>query len=390
MKIFDPAILNLPFYDDAHRRLAADLEAWVEAHEWLPREYERLEAAERGRLYTRLLGQDGWLRHAVDPAPGRERPDVRALCLVREAFAYLDDLVDFAFSIQGLAAAPIAWYGSEAQRAAWLPGLRDGTTIGSLALSEPEAGSNLAAVAVEAGRTERGYAVDGLKTWVSNGNIADHHSVLLRTGEGPGGLGLSFLSVPAATAGVAPAGIELLAPRAFASLAFEQAELPADALIGAAGMGFRYAMEILNIYRASVGAAALGFARRALAASLAWSRERPVAGGKLLQQQFTIDKIANMVAFADSTALLVARTAWEFDTGAVAEVAAHASITKLLATDGLARVADDAVQLFGAAGLVAGSLPEGLFRQARALRIYEGTSEIQKIVIAGSVSRRRA
>ncbi|MEX3628160.1 MAG: acyl-CoA dehydrogenase family protein [Burkholderia sp.] len=389
MKIFDPSILNLPFYDDAHRALAADLEAWVEAHAWLPREHQPLDAAERGRRYTRLLGEAGWLRHAVDPAPGRTRPDVRALCLIREAFAYLDDLLDFAFSIQGLAAAPIAWYGSEAQRAAWLPGLREGSTIGSLALSEPEAGSNLAAAAVAAERDAEGYAVHGLKTWVSNGNIADHHSVLLRTGEGPGGLGLSFLSVSAATSGVSPAAIDLLAPRAFASLDFERVRLPGDALIGEAGMGFRYAMEILNIYRASVGAAALGFARRALAASLDWSRERPVAGGKLLQQQFTIDKLAAMVAFADSTALLVARTAWEFDTGAT-EVAAHASITKLLATEGLARVADDTVQLFGAAGLVAGSLPESLFRQARALRIYEGTSEIQKIVIAGSVSRRRA
>ncbi|RQS04391.1 acyl-CoA dehydrogenase [Burkholderia sp. Bp9002] len=389
MKIFDASILNLPFYDAAHRTLAADLEAWVDAHAYLPREYAHLNPSERGRKYTRLLGEHGWLRYAVDPAPGRTRPDVRSLCLIREALSYLDDLVDFAFAIQGLAAAPIAWYGAPAQQAAWLGALRDGTAVGSLALSEPETGSNLAALTVAAERTADGYAINGRKTWVSNGTIADHHSVLLRTGDGPGGLGLSFLSVPAASPGLAASEIELVAPRAFASLTFDRVALPADALIGTSGAGFRYAMEILNLYRVTVGAAALGFARRALAASLDWARQRPVAGGKLIQQQFTIDKLADMATFADAAALLVARAAWEFDTG-VADVAAHASMAKLYATDGVGQVVDDAVQLFGSAGLVAGSVPEQLYRQVRALRIYEGTSEIQKIVIAGSVSRPRA
>ncbi|KIP16726.1 hypothetical protein KY49_6184 [Burkholderia sp. MSHR3999] len=388
MKIFDASILNLPFYDAAHRTLAADLEAWVDAHAYLPREYAHLSPSERGRVYARVLGEHGWLRYAVDPAPGRTRPDVRSLCLIREALSYLDDLVDFAFAIQGLAAAPIAWFGSGAQQAAWLGALRDGTAVGSLALSEPDAGSNLAALTAAAERTPDGYAVNGRKTWVSNGTIATHHAVLLRTGDGPGGLGLSFLSAPAATPGLAASGIELVAPRAFASLTFDGVALPADALIGASGAGFRYAMEILNLYRVTVGATALGFARRALAASLDWSRQRAVAGGKLIQQQFTVDKLAGMATFADAAALLVARAAWEFDTGA-ADVAAHASMAKLFATDGVAQVVDDTVQLFGAAGLVAGSTPEQLYRQVRALRIYEGTSEIQKIVIAGSVSRPR-
>jgi acyl-CoA dehydrogenase len=389
MSIFDTSLLALPLFEDRHRRLAAQLTEWVEAHRDLPASLADQSAPERSRRYTQVLGRDGWLAHAVDPEPGRDRPDMRAICLIREAMAQVDDLLDFAFSIQGLAAAPIAWFGSDEQRARYLPPMRSGELIGSLALSEPAAGSNLAAAALRVDKLAAGYALTGDKTWVSNGDIADCHMVLGRTGEGPGGLGLSFLITPARAPGLAAAQhIELLAPRAFASLRFDECRLEGDALIGQGGMGFKYAMEILNFYRVTVGSASVGFCRRALDASVAWARGRDIAGAKLIQSQMAMDKLANMAMYLDAASLLVARSAWEFDTG-VKDVAAHASMAKLYATEGAGKVADDTVQLFGAAGLVAGSVPEQLYRQVRALRIYEGTSEIQKIIIAGSVSRPR-
>lgn len=386
MKIFDDSLLDLPLFDDGHRALAASLEAWVADHAHLARDLAGTAAPERSRYYTELLGREGWLAHAVTPPAGRERPDVRTLCLIREALAYMDDLADFAFAIQGLAAAPIAWFGSDRQKERFLSGFAEGRVIGTLALSEPQAGSDLAAMALEARRGPEGFAVDGVKTWVSNGDIADLHAALLRTGEGPGGLGLSFLLVPRETRGLSASGIELLAPRAFASLTFDGCVLPADAVIGEPGMGFKYAMEILNLYRVTVGSAAIGFARKAFHAATDWARNRTVAGSKLIQAQMTKEKLADMAVFLDSASLLVARAAWEFDTGR-RNVAAHASMAKLHATDGAAKVIDDTVQLFGAAGLVAGSVPERLYRQIRSLRIYEGTSEIQKIIIAGAIGR---
>jgi acyl-CoA dehydrogenase len=264
--------------------------------------------------------------------------------------------------------------------------MQEGRIIGSLALSEPACGSNLAALAFEGKKSADGYVLNGVKTWVSNGDIGDFHAVLTRTGEGPGGFGLSFLLVPANSAGLSATGIELLAPRSFASLTFDNCALPPEALIGAPGMGFRYAMEILNFYRVTVGSAAIGFARKALHASTDWCRDRDVAGSKLIQAPATKEKLADMALFLDAASLLVARSAWEFDTGCK-DVATHSSMAKLYATDGAAKVIDDAVQLFGAAGLVAGSVPESLYRQIRSLRIYEGTSEIQKMIIAGSIGR---
>ncbi|MBA2672717.1 acyl-CoA dehydrogenase family protein [Ramlibacter sp.] len=389
MSLFDTSLLALPLFEDRHRRLAAQLTDWVAANRELPASLAHESAAERGRLYTRVLGRDGWLAYAIDAEPGRDRPDMRAVCLIREALAQLDDLADFAFSIQGLAASPVAWFGSEEQRARYLPPMRSGALIGTLALSEPAAGSNLAAAALRADKVPGGYELHGEKTWVSNGDIADFHNVLARTGEGPGGLGLSYLLTPANASGLGAAQhIELLAPRAFSSLRFDNCKLESDALVGQSGMGFKYAMEILNFYRVTVGSASVGFCRRALEASVDWARNRDIAGAKLIQSQMAMDKLANMALYLDAASLLVARSAWEFDTG-VRDVAAHASMAKLFATDGAGKVVDDTVQLFGSAGLVAGSLPEQLYRQVRALRIYEGTSEIQKIIIAGSVSRPR-
>lgn len=388
MKIFDQTILALPLFEERHRQLARQLEEWVEAHQYLPAEFAHLSAAERGRRYVGILGQAGWLAYAVGADDSGQRPEMRSVCLIREALAYLDDLLDFAFSIQGLGAAPIAWYGSDAQRAAYLARCRGGEQLGTLALSEEGCASNLAAAAVTAERGDGGFRLHGKKTWTSHGPIADYHCVLARTGEGPGAMGLSFLLVPADTPGLSGAPVELLAPRAFSTLEFDQCRLPADAVIGQPGLGFVYAMEILDFYRVTVGSAAIGFARRASNAAVGWSKQRVVAGGaRLIETQMAIDKLANMALYLDAAALLVARAAWEFDHGA-SELSMHASMAKLYATEEAQKVIDDTVQLFGAAGLVAGSVPEQLYRQIRSLRIYEGTSEIQKMIIARTVGKR--
>jgi len=388
VSLFDRSILALPLFDDRHRALAEALDAWVSQAGTSAAAEIAAEtgAAERGRLWTRRLGADGWLDHAVRPPGGRPRPDLRSLCLIREALAQLDDLADFAFAIQGLAAAPIAWFGAAGADDPRLEPMARGDLIGSLALSEPECGSNLAGLAVAAVRCERGLAVDGTKTWVSNGPIADHHAALLRTGEGPGAMGLSFVSVPADTPGLSVDPIELLAPRAFSGLTFDDVVLPSDSVIGQPGMGFKYALEILGLYRVTVGAAAIGFARKAFGAATDWARRREIAGGPLIRTQMAMDKLADMATFLDSASLLVARAAWAFDVQGRASPS-QSSMAKVFATDGAAKVVDDAVQLFGAAGLVAGSVPEALYRQIRSLRIYEGTSEIQKLIIAERIGR---
>lgn len=389
MRLFDWSVLAIPLFDDHHRELANRLERWVEENQELPLEYAKLSASERSRRYTCILGESGWLAYAVGAAlePGK-RPDLRSICLIREALAQLDDLFDFAFAIQGLASAPVAWFGSEQQRANLLPGCTAGVTLGSLALSEPECGSNLAAAGLQAEKSAAGYSLNGMKTWTSHGNIADYHCVLARTGEGPGALGLSFLLVPRDSNGLSVhEEIELLALRAFASLRFDACSVSSAALIGEPGMGFRYAMKILDFYRVTVGSAAIGMSRRAFNAAMQWSKARSVAGAKLIQTQMTIEKIADMALYLDSASLLVARAAWEFDTG-VQDVTAHSSMAKLYAMEQAQKVVDDTVQLFGAAGLVAGSVPERLYRQIRSLRIYEGTSEIQRMIIAGAAGKR--
>lgn len=388
LPLFDDGLLALPLYEDRHRELARSLQGWVEKHAGVPQRLAALSPSQRGVEYTRLLGRDGWLQHALgDPSRADGRPDLRSVCLIRQALAQLDDLCDFAFAIHGLACAPILWWGTPAQRERLLPALRGGLSLGSLALSEPNAGSNLAAAAAAATRAGDAYVLDGTKTWVSNADIADFHCVLARTGEGPGAMGLSLFRVPAGTPGLAVSEpIALVAPRSFGSLRLNDCRLEADALIGTSGMGYRYAMEILDFYRVSVAAAALGFCRRAADASLAWSRERQVFGAPLFDLQLTKDKLAGMAVVLDAAALLTARAAWAFDTGRAGTTQA-ASVAKLYATDQAQQVVDDALQLFGAAGLVEGSTTEQLYRQIRSLRIYEGSSEIQKLIIATCLAK---
>lgn len=388
MKIFDPTLLRLPLYDDEHRDLAARLEVWVERNASLPETWRGSDVKTTVRQIAAVLGRDGWLEYAVESTrPGAPPgPDFRTVCLIREALSYCDDLLDFVFSIQSLSACGIARYGSEEQKAIYLPAIKNGSRLGSLAISEPQSGSDVAAVQLVAKKDGTHFRLSGEKAWIANGNVADFHCVLARSGDGPAAYGLSLFLVPAETKHLAPVPVvDLIAPRPISGLQFEDCEVPESAVIGKPGHGFRYVLEILERYRVSVGATALGFCRRAMHEALAWSRNRHVANGLLFDMQMTKERLADMAVYLDAASLLVARTAWEVDTGKADALSRHSSITKVYATDGAQEVIDRALQMFGAAGVVSGSITESLYRQVRLLRIYEGASEIQKMIIAGSL-----
>jgi acyl-CoA dehydrogenase len=388
----DAAILELPFYDEPHRRLARAIGTWCDdrTDRW---DGIRGDAPEKaGTELTRELGADGWFAF-LDPAsdPGTVPGDHRALCLMRETLAYAEDLADFAFSIQALAATPILRHGSDEQKRRHLPGMANGTVLGAFAVSEEEAGSDVAALGLRAERTEDGgFVLNGHKAWIANGGIADLYCVIARTGEGPGPLGLTAFLVPADTPGLhVRESIDVIAPRAFAHLAFEDCRVPPDSVLGRRGGGFVIAMDLLERFRMTVGAAALGFARRAADTALARARSRPAYGGRLLDLQLVKAALADMEVKLNAGSLLVARAAWEADRGN-RRYPKHSSIAKLYATETAQEIVDASVQLLGAAGLVKDSVTERLYRQIRSLRIYEGTSEVQRLTIAGALDMRRA
>lgn len=390
----DPDVLRLPFYDDDHRRLAHDLDAWCAEHgaRWTAEALHDTPDKTGVRL-TRELGAGGWLGF-LDPAapPAEGRPgDLRAVCLMRETLAHTEDLADFAFSIQALAATPLLRHGSEEQRRRYLPGMAEGTLIGAFAISEEGAGSDVGALTLAARRdSDGGYVLDGGKAWIANGPIADLYTVVARTGEGAGPLGLTAFLVPAGTPGLKVAeSVDAIAPRAFAHLAFEDCRVPAGSVLGRPGGGFVIALDLLERFRMTVGAAALGFARRAADTALARARNRPAYGGRLIDLQLVKASLADMEVRLNAGSLLVARAAWEADRGS-RNFAKHSSIAKLYATETAQETVDAAVQVMGAAGLVRDSVTERLYRQIRSLRVYEGTSEVQRLTIAGALDNRRA
>jgi acyl-CoA dehydrogenase len=373
----DRSFLTWPFFDDRHREHAARLEAWCAKH--LPVAHGDVDAA--CRELVAMLGIGGWLKPtAVDP----DQPaalDVRTLCLTRETLARHDGLADFAFAMQGLGTGAISLFGSSEQRD-WLRRTRAGEALSAFALSEPRSGSDVANMEMTARRDGDDYVLTGEKTWISNGGIADLYIVFARTGEAPGAKGLSAFLVPARTPGLNVAErLEVIAPHPLARLAFENVRVPASALIGKAGDGFRIAMSVLDVFRPTVGAAALGFARRALDESLARVRERQLFGAPMVELQMVQGHIADMALDVDAAALLVYRAAWTKDMGA-ARVTREAAMAKLYATDKAQEVIDRAVQLHGGDGVRRGHIVESLYREIRALRIYEGASDVQKIVIA--------
>ena len=377
----DKSFLDWPFLEPAHRELAASLDAWA-ADNLGGIDEADVDAA--CRELVRRLAADSWLDHCVPAAYGgaSEKLDVRALCLIRETLARHSGLADFAFAMQGLGSGAISLYGSDDIRSAYLPAVRTGQKIAAFALSEPEAGSDVAALATTAVRDGNGWRIDGEKTWISNGGIADYYTVFARTGEAPGARGLSAFVVDADTPGLEIAErIEVIAPHPLARLTFDNCQVSADRLLGAPSEGFKVAMATLDIFRSTVGAAALGFARHALDLAVDRAATREVFGGPLADLQMIQAKLADMALAVDASALLVYRAAWTKDVKAD-RVTREASMAKLHATESAQTVIDEAVQIFGGQGVVSGAAVEKLYREIRALRIYEGASEVQKVVIA--------
>ncbi|MFQ6546565.1 acyl-CoA dehydrogenase family protein [Aestuariibius sp. 2305UL40-4] len=371
----DRSFLDWPFFEDHHRELADALEVWCA--DTLPVDHTDVDAACCDLVAK--LGTAGWLTHsATDDGTA---PDVRTLCLIRETLARHDGLADFAFAMQGLGMGPVTLFGTDEQRA-WLSETRMGRAISAFALSEPASGSDVANIATEACPDGNGFVLNGEKTWISNGGIADVYTVFARTGEGPGAKGLSAFLVPADSAGLEVAErIDVIAPHPLARLRFDGVKLPGSALIGEPGKGFRIAMSVLDVFRSTVGAAALGFARRALEETLARVRERHLFGAPMSELQMVQGHVADMALAVDAAALLVYRAAWTKDRGAD-RVSREAAMAKLHATETAQDVIDKAVQLHGGDGVRSGQIVEQLYREIRALRIYEGASDVQKVVIA--------
>ena len=389
--MLDRSHLDWPFLDDRHRELAQALEAWADAH---------VAAAAHGadvdatcRALVRELGAAGWLAHTVAGTThggAAAAIDMRAIWLCREILARRSGLADFAFAMQGLGSGAISLAGSPAQQADWLPRVAAGTAIAAFALSEPEAGSDVAAMRCAARAVDGGaaYELDGEKTWISNGGIADFYVVFARSGgtaaDGSplkGARGISAFIVEAGTPGFEIAErIEVIAPHPLARLRFTRCRVPAANRIGAEGEGFKIAMRTLDVFRTSVAAAALGMARRALAEGLARATSRRMFGQALADFQLTQAKLAQMATTVDSAALLTYRAAWQRDQGR--RVTGEAAMAKLAATEGAQQVIDAAQQLWGGLGVSHGQMVEQLYREIRALRIYEGASEVQLLIIA--------
>ena len=377
--------LDWPFFSDAHRAFARDLELWA-AREAQPTRTDEHDVAMACRNIVRKLGTAGWLRHTVPAAFGgaTDRLDVRTLCLAREILGRHNPLADFAFAMQGLGAGPISLFGSDTLKERYLPRVAAGESIAAFALSERDAGSDVTAMQTSARRDGTGWVLDGEKTWISNAGIADHYVVFCRMPD-EGDKAFGAFVVDAGTEGFrVTERLNVIAPHPLGTIAFAGCRVRRDALIGEAGRGLRVALGTLDVFRSTVGAAAVGFARRALADVLAHVATRRAFGQRLEEFQLVQASIAEMAVAVDASALLVYRAAWTRDNGAD-RVTREAAMAKLFATESAQRVIDQAVQLFGGRGVTSGEMVERLYREIRALRIYEGTSEILKLVIAGTL-----
>ena len=379
----DPSFLSWPFFGAEHgglreaaARFAADRVGPLVDHRDVDGSCRRLVAA---------LGDAGLNRYAVTAPYGglAERLDVRSLCVIRETLAYTSGLADFAFAMQGLGTGPITLFGAHEQKRRWLPDVATGHAVAAFALSEPEAGSDVAALACAATRDGPDHVrITGEKTWISNGGIADRYVVFCRTGEGPGVKGLSAFVVEAGMPGFEVVErLDTIAPHPLARLRFDECRLPVSYRIGAPGEGFRIAMATLDVFRSTVGAAALGLARRALDETLDRVTTRHLFGGAMADMPAVQGHLADMALDVDTAALTIYRAAWTKDAGA-ARISREASMAKMHGTEAASRVIDTAVQLHGGDGVRTGSKVEELYREVRALRIYEGATDVQKLIIA--------
>ncbi|MBU1540529.1 MAG: acyl-CoA dehydrogenase family protein [Alphaproteobacteria bacterium] len=377
----DRTFLDWPFFDDRHRAFAADLEAWADRTAAVNLHGDH-DLDGDCRTILKALADGGWLTNTVPDANGKL--DVRTLCLTRETLARRSGLADFVFAMQGLGSGPISLFGTDDQKARWLPGVATGETIAAFALSEPDAGSDVAALSTTARRDGDGWVLDGIKTFISNGGLADSYTVFARTGDS-GAKGLGAFVVDADTPGFEVVErIPLMAPHPLATIRFNGCRIDGDRLLGAPGEGFRIAMATLDVFRSTVAAAALGFSRRAFDEAAARTSARQLFGAPMSDLQLVQASLAEMALKIDASALLIYRAAWLKDQGAP-RVTREAAMAKLYATDEAQTVIDAAVQLFGGLGVVSGNPVERLYREIRALRIYEGASEVQKIVIARQV-----
>ncbi|MBP2549482.1 acyl-CoA dehydrogenase [Neorhizobium galegae] len=371
--------LDWPFFDESHRALVAKLDTYAATGTLAAIDHADTDGA--CRALVRDLGKAGLL-DAATGSGGRAAIDSRAVCLTRETLAFHDGLADFAFAMQGLGTGAIGLSGSDALKATVLPKAQSGEWIAAFALSEKEAGSDVAAMACAARRDGDHYVLDGEKTWISNGGIADVYTVFARTGEAPGTRGISAFVVYADDPGFSIAErIDVMAPHPLATIRFDACRIPADRLLGASGEGFKIAMRTLDIFRASVAAAALGFARRALFEALAHAKARNMFGAKLADLQLTQAALGDMAAAIDAGALLTYRAAWRRDVQKLVATK-EAAMAKMVATENAQTVIDRAVQMFGGRGVRVGEITEKLYREIRALRIYEGATEVQKLIIA--------
>jgi acyl-CoA dehydrogenase len=384
------AHLDWPFFSDGHREFAEKFSAWAASAIAPLVDHRDVDAT--SRRITQALGKAGWLRAVVPSSHGgmHAELDVRTLCIAREILASHDALADLAFAMQGLGTHSISLFGSEALKSRYLPPVREGVSIAAFALTEPRSGSDVAAIETTAKADGPGHVrIDGVKTWISNGGIARHYVVFARTGEGPGVRGLSAFVVDADSPGFAVADrLEAIAPHPLATLRFDGCRVPLANRLGTPGEGFKIAMATLDVFRPTVGAAALGLARRALAEALTRVSSRHLFGAPLADLQMTQAALADSAAEVDAAALLVYRAAWLKDRGA-ARIAREASIAKMYATEIAQHVVDRAVQLHGGEGVRVGAKVEQLYREVRALRIYEGATEVQKVIIAREMLKSR-
>ncbi|HVB88106.1 MAG TPA: acyl-CoA dehydrogenase family protein [Candidatus Dormibacteraeota bacterium] len=386
----DQSFLTWPFFDEAHRTLAGELEQWarVALPPLLKGSEESLDAVYACvRRIVEELGRAGMLRVCVPGAYGgaRENLDVRSLSLAREIMGRASGLADFALAMQGLGSAPISLYGNEEQKRSILPRVAAGTALAAFALSEPDAGSDVSAITTTAKRDGNSWRLDGVKTWISNAGLAAFYVVFARTGDGPGTKGLSAFVVEADSAGLdASERIDVIAPHPLGTLRMSGCRVPNDSLLGRPGEGFKIAMATLDVFRTTVGAAALGFARRAMDEATERACQRHMFGRSQAEFQLTQEKLADMAVSIDAAALLIYRSAWTKDVLG-GRVTREASMAKLFATESAQEVIDEAVQIFGALGVVRGVTVERLYREIRALRIYEGASEVLKLIIGSKV-----
>ncbi len=380
----DQSYLDWPFLEPHHKNLALELEAWC-AENLTGISHARRDADDMCRMLVRKFGDAGWLRYAVPKAYGGiyDGLDVRSLCLIREILARHDGLADFAFAMQGLGSGTLSLFGSEDQKTEYLTAVGRGEKIAAFALSEPDAGSDVAAMATSYRQDGDSLVLNGCKTWISNGGIADYYTVFARTEGSSGAKGISAIIVDANAAGLDIAEkIEVTAPHPLARITFTDCRVAKSALIGEAGRGFKYAMATLDVFRTTVGAAATGFARRAMDEAARRATSRRMFGGPMTDLQIIQSKLGDMALNIDASALLIYRAAWVKD--CVADrVTREAAMAKLYATEAAQKIIDDAIQIFGGQGVVFGETVERLYREVRSLRIYEGASEVQKLIIAG-------